>query len=105
MWNNFSTTAIDLWNSLRMQWVQQSSFQGRLKMFLGLKPFYGWEIKKGGTQLLALSLLLHRTLCLQCKQDLSGLSLNSICMSSDTKSADKRTKCMQTKHIRVKISC
>lgn len=62
MWNNFSTTAIDLWNSLRMQWVQQSSFQGRLKMFLGLKPFYGWEIKKGGTQLLALSLLLHRTL-------------------------------------------
>lgn len=105
MWNNFSTTAIDLWNSLRMQWVQQSSFQGRLKMFLGLKPFYGWEIKKGGTQLLCSVPTPTQDTCLQCKQDLSGLSLNGICMSSDTKSADKRTKCMQTKHIRVKINC
>lgn len=51
--------------------------------------------------MLALSLLLHRALVCNVNKT-SGLSLHSACMGSDNKSAEKRAKCMQTKHTELK---
>lgn len=51
--------------------------------------------------MLALSLLLHRALVCNVNKT-SGLNLHGACMGSDNKSAEKGTKCMQTKHIELK---